>query len=161
MGAVKIPCWFSRARPIGPPAPRLCGRRPRRRLCFPPPEEECPGPAFIFFLLLSFRSKIPEVKSRPGFQARLFRLPLRPARQKMWRKRSALPLHCTSATGRPNPTSAGCYLRTMPKLSMLKLDSNSAPGVVLGANGQPGSMAIGNTLMLLMKPPTTQVGNSL
>jgi hypothetical protein len=23
-------------------------------LCFPPPAEECPGPAFIFFLLLVF-----------------------------------------------------------------------------------------------------------
>jgi len=28
----------------------------------------------------------------------------------------------------------------------------------VGANGQPGSIAIGNTLMLLMKPPTAQVG---
>src|ERR1035441_7376892 len=33
-----------------------------------------------------------------------------------------------------------------------------APGVLFGANGQPGSMAIGNTLMLLMKPPTAQGG---
>src|SRR5215471_13307524 len=42
-------CW--RSRPIGPPAPRLGGRRPRRRLCFPPPAEGCPGPAFIVFYL--------------------------------------------------------------------------------------------------------------
>src|SRR5208283_4202758 len=28
---------------------------------------------------------------------------------------------CTSPTGRPNPTSAGCYSRTMLKLSMSKL----------------------------------------
>jgi hypothetical protein len=32
---------------------------------------------------------------------------------------------------------------------------------LLGANGQPGSMAIGNTLMLLMKPPTAQGGSAL
>ena len=31
----------------------------------------------------------------------------------------------------------------------------------IGANGQLGGMAIGNTLMLLMKPPTAQGGNSL
>src|ERR1019366_3493711 len=49
MGAVKMPCCSWRLRPIGPPAPRLGGRRPRRRLCFPPPEEGGSGPAFIFF----------------------------------------------------------------------------------------------------------------
>src|SRR5208337_2933378 len=70
MGAVKMPCCSWRARPIGPPAPRLGGRRPRRRLCFPPPAEECPGPAFISFLLLIF-----EVKPRPGSQARLLFFP--------------------------------------------------------------------------------------
>jgi hypothetical protein len=32
---------------------------------------------------------------------------------------------------------------------------------LLGANGQPRSMAIGNTLMLLMKPPTAQGGETL
>jgi hypothetical protein len=31
-------------------------------------------------------------------------------------------------------------------------------GVLLGANGQPGSMAIGNILMLLMKPSNAQGG---
>jgi len=31
----------------------------------------------------------------------------------------------------------------------------------MGANGQAGSMAIGNTLMLLMKPPTAQGGSAL
>ena len=35
-----------------------------------------------------------------------------------------------------------------------------APGVLFGANGQPGSMAIGNILMLLMKWPTTQGVNA-
>ena len=30
----------------------------------------------------------------------------------------------------------------------------------LGANGQPGSMAIGNILMLLMKPPIAQGGSA-
>jgi hypothetical protein len=35
-----------------------------------------------------------------------------------------------------------------------------APGLLLGANSQPGSMAIGNTLMLLMKPATAQGGNT-
>jgi hypothetical protein len=31
---------------------------------------------------------------------------------------------------------------------------------LLGANGQPRSMAIGNILMLLMKPPTAQGGRN-
>jgi hypothetical protein len=31
----------------------------------------------------------------------------------------------------------------------------------IGANGQLGGMAIGNTLMLLMKPPTAQGGSNL
>jgi hypothetical protein len=31
----------------------------------------------------------------------------------------------------------------------------------IGANGQLGGMAIGNTLMLLMKPPTAQGGATL
>src|SRR5271167_5169297 len=56
MGAVKMPWCSPRSRPIGPPAPRLGGRRPRRRLCLPPPWEERPGPAgpaFIFFLWLN------------------------------------------------------------------------------------------------------------
>jgi hypothetical protein len=35
-----------------------------------------------------------------------------------------------------------------------------APGVLFGANGQPGSMAIGNILMLLMKALTAQGGNA-
>src|ERR1019366_6320708 len=33
--------------------------------------------------------------------------------------------------------------------------------VLCGANGQPRSMAIGNTLMLLMKPPPAQGGGAL
>src|SRR5271157_3028787 len=47
-------------------------------------------------------------------------------------------------------------------LSLFKLPSFclQAPGVLLGANGQPGSMAIGNTLMLLMKPPNAQGGSA-
>jgi hypothetical protein len=45
---------------MGPAAPRLGGRRPRRRLCFPPPVEGCPGPAFIILLLL-----IPGLDHRP------------------------------------------------------------------------------------------------
>ena len=50
----------------------------------------------------------------------------------------------------------------MLKLSMSKLSLfKQAPGVLLGANGQPGSMAIGNTLMLLMKPPAAQGGCAL
>jgi hypothetical protein len=36
-----------------------------------------------------------------------------------------------------------------------------APGVLLGANGQPGSYAIGNILMLLMKPSNAQEGKPL
>src|SRR5271157_5700556 len=60
MGAVKMPWCSWRSRPMGPPAPRLGGRRPRRRLCFPPPAEGCPGPAFIFFLFL-----IPGLDHRP------------------------------------------------------------------------------------------------
>ncbi|MFZ0823112.1 MAG: hypothetical protein WAM87_05595 [Terriglobales bacterium] len=35
--------------------------------------------------------------------------------------------------------------------------TNQAPGVELGANGQPGSMAIGNILMVLMKASIAQV----
>lgn len=43
-------------------------------------------------------------------------------------------------------------------MSMFKLSRRLE--FLLGANGQPGSMAIGNTLMLLMKPPTAQGGSA-
>jgi hypothetical protein len=52
----------------------------------------------------------------------------------------------------------------MYKLSLFKLSLFKLTGrleFLLGANGQPGSMAIGNTLMLLMKPPNTQGGMPL
>src|SRR6266481_1736300 len=44
------------------------------------------------------------------------------------------------------------------KLSMFKLSWR--PESCFGANGQPGSRAIGNILMLLMKWSTTQGGNA-
>src|ERR1700691_1187541 len=47
---------------------------------------------------------------------------------------------------------------SMLKLSLFKLSRRLR--VLLGANGQPGSMAIGNILMLLIKPPTAQGGNA-
>src|ERR1017187_7211782 len=64
--------------------------------------------------------------------------------------------HCKPVTGRPNPTSAGSYSRTMFKLSF-----NLGAWSFIGANGHAGSLAIGNTLMLLMKPPTAQGGSAL
>jgi hypothetical protein len=57
---------------------------------------------------------------------------------------------------------------SMSKVSLFKLLGSNLvrtfrfkPGArsLLGANGQPGSVAIGNILMLLAKPPTTQGGN--
>src|SRR5271166_1368320 len=173
MGAVKMPWCSWRSRPIGPPAPRLGGRRPRRRLCFPPPAEECPGPAFISFLLLIF-----EVKPRPGSQARLLFFPCGRRGQRAVQRRSLSSAHCTSAAGRPNPTSAGCYREHYPtirlngstftlplfklslfKLSLFKLSRRLE--FCFGANGQPGSTAIGNTLMLLMKPSPAQGGSAV
>src|ERR1700686_1201915 len=61
------------------------------------------------------------------------------------------------------------YRQTKPHIGWMLLEnfylnyrcSNFlAPGVLFGANGQPGSMAIGNILMLLMKWPTAQGGNA-
>jgi hypothetical protein len=62
------------------------------------------------------------------------------------------------------------YRQTKPHIGWMLLEnfylnyrcSNFlAPGVLFGANGQPGSRAIGNILMLLMKWPTAQGGNAL
>lgn len=123
-------CW--RSRPIGPPAPRLGGRRPRRRLCFPPPAEGCPGPAFIFLL-------IPGLDHRPD----CFVFPCS--------------LHAgaaggTMAIGRAHPNAAGLRSRANLKTVL-------APGVCLGAKGQPESVAVGNIMMLLMKWSAAQGGS--
>jgi hypothetical protein len=54
------------------------------------------------------------------------------------------------------------YLQTKPHIgwtlsrTMFKL--NRGAWSCVGANGQPGSLAIGNTLMLLMKPLPAQGG---
>jgi hypothetical protein len=56
----------------------------------------------------------------------------------------------------------------MSKLSLFKLwfklgsnfDSNQAPGVLLGANGQPGSMAIGNTVDVTRETADCARGNA-
>src|SRR6202790_4299189 len=62
------------------------------------------------------------------------------------------------------------YRQTKPHIGWMLLEnfylnyrcSNFlAPGVLFGANGQPGSRAIGNILMLLMKWTTAQGGNAL
>src|ERR1700690_1044423 len=106
MGAVKIPCASWRGRPMGPPAPRLGGRRPRRRLCFPPPAEECPGPAFIFLLV-------------PGLDRRPVCLVFPCGRHAQGAEHSAVQCaarYTSVVTGRPNPTSAGCYSKTSLKL---------------------------------------------
>jgi len=52
-------------------ATAMIGRTaPRRRLFLPPPPEECPGPAFIGFLLLRFPASVMK-----GYRSRLpFRL---------------------------------------------------------------------------------------
>jgi hypothetical protein len=143
-----MPCCSWRLRPIGPPAPLLGGRRPRRRLCFPPPAEGCPGPAFIFFSCEALKL-IPGLDHRPDcFVFPCGRL------VKLWRvvQRTT---YCTPPNGRPNPTSAGYNSRTL-----FENDVSNYLGAwsFVGANGQPGSMAIGNTLMLLTKPPNAQGG---
>jgi hypothetical protein len=129
---------------MGPLAPRRGGRRPRRRLCFPPPAEGCPGPAFIGFLLLVF-----EANSRHGIAGPVvscFTL-------------GRLVQVCATAHQLPadqHPTSAGCYSRTMFKLFQFW-----APGVLLARTASLEAWPLGTILMLLMKPPTAQGGSTL
>ena len=71
--------------------------------------------------------------------------------------------HCKPATGRPNPTSAGCLsendIQTIDVQSLFKVSRRLE--FLFGANGQPGSMAIVNILMLLMKPSPAQGGSAI
>src|ERR1039458_2742243 len=57
------------------------------------------------------------------------------------------------------------YLQTRPHTGWMLVENdaqtiffNQGAWSCVGANGQPGSTAIGNTLMLLMKPPPAQGG---
>jgi hypothetical protein len=68
-------------------------------------------------------------------------------------------------------TKHTCYRQTIPHIGWMLFENDAktvdikmliqtilAPGVLLGANGQPGSYAVGNILMLLMKPAFAQGG---
>ena len=120
---------------MGPPAPRLGGRRPRRRLCFPPPPEGCPDPAFIYFLLL-----IPGPNLRPDcfvFPAACI--------VRAW-------LSAQKLSAELSPKRLDCDQERILKASW-RLE-------FVGAKGQPESVAVGNTLMLLMKPSAAQGGST-
>jgi hypothetical protein len=77
----------------------------------------------------------------------MFRLPA-VARFNVWRKARSWYIH---------------YLQTKPHTGWMLFETISNLGAwsCVGANGQPGSMAIGNILMLLMKPPPAQGESAL
>src|SRR5271156_4459274 len=146
MGAVKMPCCSWRSRPIGPPAPRLGGRLPRRRLCFPPPAEERPGPAFIFFSCSTLKL-IPAWIT--GLICFVFHLRSPVTCINAW-------LSHNSYAVDQNPTSAGWYSNDIQTIDVqnfrlklrFELSGSNYLGAwsFVGANGQPGSIAIENNL---------------
>src|SRR5882724_2019074 len=126
-----MPCPSWRSRPMGPPAaPRLGGRRPRRRLFFPPPPEGCRGPAFIFLFILTCLPGL-IVSSSPRLR------------------------HAVGVGG--YALTNGRAHRTTELLS--RTYSNRLGALELCAKGQPGSVAVGNILMLPMKASAAQGGN--
>src|SRR6266478_2263186 len=126
-----MPCPSWRSRPMGPPAgPRLGGRRPRRRLFFPPPPEGCRGPAFIFLFILTWLPGL-IVSSSPRLR------------------------HAVGVGG--YALTNGRAQQTTELLS--RTYSNCLGALELCAKGQPGSVAVGNILMLPMKASAAQGGN--
>ena len=117
---------------MGPPAaPRLGGRRPRRRLCFPPPPEGCRGPAFIFLFILTWLpglivSSSPRLAHAVGAGC------------------------CASSNDKAHAKTLGCYRERY---------SNRLGALELCAKGQPRSVAVGNILMLPTKASDAQGGN--
>jgi hypothetical protein len=114
-----LDCW--RSRPPGCP-PRLGGRRPRRRLFLPPPPEGRPGPTFIFFSFC--RSAFSPPEGGLDCFALYYRWVL-PARRTPNMRRNPLRLEKSLVNYLFCPSGAWSQL---------------------GAEGQLGSVAVGNNL---------------
>src|SRR5204863_7501252 len=119
-------CWRSRPAPC---PSRLGGRRPRRRLFLPPPPEGCPGPtimclsSFAIYLAIYVRSAR---RDNFGIVVVVFL--------------SALSEWCLASHIRTKPAA-----KLNPAGTHSRNDLLSVFGAwsLVGAEGQPGSMAVG------------------
>jgi hypothetical protein len=155
---------------MGPPAPRLGGRRPRRRLCLPPPAEECPGPAFIFFLLLILgvdpRSLSPKPILGLGHRPVCFVFPCgrhvsRHCKPVAERVAHCKPLPADQTPHRLDAIRERCLnYRCQTVAVQTVVVQNRRLEFYLARTASLEAWPFGNTLMLLMKPPTAQGGSA-